>query len=362
MLSHLSLVHLSAELLTLYPFPEDGSCQICLELSKCFESKSVERFTEQEPYTEHVGSQHERVLEILPTDICSKINSLQCEAGVVVIQETSGRDSFSDDSNSRDMSRLNSTVVFSDNTNSIDISRLTSRDAVIADSNSRDKSRHNLTEAFSDDSNSIDMSRLNSRAAVIDDSNSGDMSRLNSTAAFSDDSNSESGDVSRLNSLAAIFEDSYLEDVSRLNSTAAFSDDSHSGDVSRLNSTTVIFEDSNRGDVSRLNSRAAICDDSKSGDVSQSSVTDDASLDNSESHDTIARFVELSQKVTTDEPILQCKHCPRVFSSAEERLTHTRAEHAKKKLYNCRYCDAAFRDPKQFKHHLLAHKKDLVQQ
>ena len=77
MLSHLSLVHLSAELLTLYPFPEDGSCQICLELSKCFESKSVERFTEKEPYTEHVGSQHERVLEILPTDICSKINSLR---------------------------------------------------------------------------------------------------------------------------------------------------------------------------------------------------------------------------------------------------------------------------------------------
>ena len=218
MLSHLSLVHLSTELLTLFPRPQDGDCQICLELNKCFESKPVENFSEDEGYIEHVGSHHERVLEILPTDICDKINSLQSEAPVVVIQEDSGHGS---------------------------------KDASILD---------------------------------------------------------------------------------------------------------VSFESS-------LNS-TAICEDSNSGDISQSSVLDDSSL---------ARFVELSQKVTTEEPssasapmmaVLKCKHCPEIFTSAEERLIHIRNVHTsiRRKVYNCRYCDAAFKDPKQFKLHLLAHKKDLVQQ
>ena len=216
MLSHLSLVHLSTELLTLYPLPQDGNCLICLDLNKCFESRPVENFSDNESYIEHVGSHHERVLEILPTDICDKINSLQSEATVVVIQEDSGHGS---------------------------------KDASILD---------------------------------------------------------------------------------------------------------VSFESS-------LNS-TAIGEDSNSGDISQSSLLDDSSL---------ARFVELSQKVTTQEPssapmmtVFKCKHCQEIFNSAEERLIHIRNVHTslRRKVYNCRYCDAAFKDPKQFKLHLLAHKKDLVQQ
>ena len=209
MLSHLSLVHLPNELLTLFPFPLDGNCQLCLKLNECFESKPVENFSDNETYIEHVGSHHEKVLEILPTDICDKINALQTEAAVVVTQGDSGHGS---------------------------------KDASILD----------------------------------------------------------------------------ISFESSLNSTA-------------------IGED-----------------------FSQSPVLDDSSL---------ARFVELSQKVTTNEPssalamsILKCKNCPEIFTSAEERLINIRNVHTKRKVYNCRYCDAAFKDPKQFKLHLLAHKKDLVQQ
>ena len=169
----------------------------------------MENFSDNETYIEHVGSHHEKVLEILPTDICDKINALQTETAVVPTQEDSGHGS---------------------------------KDASILD----------------------------------------------------------------------------ISFESSLNSTA-------------------IGED-----------------------FSQSPVLDDSSL---------ARFVELSQKVTTNEPssalamsILKCKNCPEIFTSAEERLIHIRNVHTKRKVYNCRYCDAAFKDPKQFKLHLLAHKKDLVQQ
>merc|ERR1712029_841235 len=83
----------------------------------------------------------------------------------------------------------------------------------------------------------------------------------------------------------------------------------------------VIQEDSGHGskdasilDISfesSLNS-TAISEDSNSGDISQSSLLDDSSL---------ARFVELSQKVTTQEPssapmmtAFKCKHCQEIFN------------------------------------------------
>ena len=104
---------------------------------------------------------------------------------------------------------------------------------------------------------------------------------------------------------------------------------------------------------------------------SEGKKTQITSLDNSESQESIAMFIMSSERVTTNEPgppllmsILKCKHCPESFTSAEERLSHIRAEHAslRKMFYNCRCCDAIFKDPKQFKLHLLSHKKELVQQ
>lgn len=92
---------------------------------------------------------------------------------------------------------------------------------------------------------------------------------------------------------------------------------------------------------------------------------------NSESQDKIAKFVELSNIVaskTTDDDnelkVWKCKHCEEVFLNAEERMHHIQIKHGKKraKNYSCRYCESHFNDPKQFKLHLIAHKKDLIVQ
>jgi len=103
-------------------------------------------------------------------------------------------------------------------------------------------------------------------------------------------------------------------------------------------------------------------------DTSPSSLDDS----NSESQDKIARFVELSNIVASkttggDElgsKVSKCKHCEEVFLNAEERMQHIQIKHGKKKTrnYSCRYCESHFNDPKQFKHHLIAHKKDLIVQ
>ena len=66
MLSHLSWIHLSNELLTLFPPSEDGKCGFC-----------DEGFQSQEEYIKHTGMSHEKVLEILPSDFCDKILSME---------------------------------------------------------------------------------------------------------------------------------------------------------------------------------------------------------------------------------------------------------------------------------------------
>ena len=76
MLSHLSWIHLSNELLTLFPPTEEDKCGFC-----------DEGFTSQEDYIKHTGMKHQKVLEILPSDFCDKILSMeedsdQVEAGL----------------------------------------------------------------------------------------------------------------------------------------------------------------------------------------------------------------------------------------------------------------------------------------
>ena len=66
MLSHLSWIHLSAELLTLFPPLEDNKCSFCQD-----------GLTSQEEYIKHIGIVHEKVLEVLPSDFCEKILSMQ---------------------------------------------------------------------------------------------------------------------------------------------------------------------------------------------------------------------------------------------------------------------------------------------
>ena len=66
MLSHLSWIHLSNELLTLFPPAEDDKCGFCNE-----------RFASPEDYVKHTGMKHQKVLEILPTDFCDKILSME---------------------------------------------------------------------------------------------------------------------------------------------------------------------------------------------------------------------------------------------------------------------------------------------
>ena len=81
MLSHLSWIHLSNELLTLFPPAEDDKCGFCNE-----------GFSSQEEYIKHTGMSHEKVLEILPSDFCDKIlsmgeNNYQTEAEQVQIDQ-----------------------------------------------------------------------------------------------------------------------------------------------------------------------------------------------------------------------------------------------------------------------------------
>ena len=70
MLSHLSNVHLPTELMTLYSLTNDGRCGLCLD------SGVSDVFHDSQAYVNHVGSFHEKVLEILPTDFCERIESM----------------------------------------------------------------------------------------------------------------------------------------------------------------------------------------------------------------------------------------------------------------------------------------------
>ena len=122
---------------------------------------------------------------------------------------------------------------------------------------------------------------------------------------------------------------------------------------SSLNST-VVGDGSNSFEADHLNSSIS----SSSGSNSRP-----------ESLGSIAKFIELSNKVsmpgpgTTVPPAeVRCRHCDVQFTSAEQRIQHIRAVHTRRREYNCRYCDQRFVDPNQYKLHLKAHKKDLIQQ
>ena len=122
---------------------------------------------------------------------------------------------------------------------------------------------------------------------------------------------------------------------------------------SSLNST-VVGDGSNSFEADHLNSSIS----SSSGSNSRP-----------ESLGSIAKFIELSNKVTMPGPVttvppaeVRCRHCDVQFTSAEQRIQHIRAVHTRRREYNCRYCDQRFVDPNQYKLHLKAHKKDLIQQ
>ena len=122
---------------------------------------------------------------------------------------------------------------------------------------------------------------------------------------------------------------------------------------SSLNST-VVGDGSNSFEADHLNSSIS----SSSGSNSRP-----------ESLGSIAKFIELSNKVSMPGPAptvppaeVRCRHCDVQFTSAEQRIQHIRAVHTRRREYNCRYCDQRFVDPNQYKLHLKAHKKDLIQQ
>ena len=103
MLSHLSNVHLPTELLTLYSMNNDGRCGLCLE------SGVSDVFRDSNVYVNHVGSFHEKVLEILPSDFCERIESMPRESNETVTSsnlDTSFNVSF--------QSSLNSTSLLDD--------------------------------------------------------------------------------------------------------------------------------------------------------------------------------------------------------------------------------------------------------
>ena len=89
----------------------------------------------------------------------------------------------------------------------------------------------------------------------------------------------------------------------------------------------------------------------------------------SESHDKITKFIEMSNNMVEKEKLVntveevelvKCRQCGEVFSSSQDKYKHVREKHSK--MYECRYCDQQLRSQKQFKHHLLAHKKALMEQ
>jgi len=65
-LTHLSYQHLSKELLALYPFEEGKACEICSEKGK----------SNSKDHANHIGSFHEKVLDLLPEDFCTRIDEM----------------------------------------------------------------------------------------------------------------------------------------------------------------------------------------------------------------------------------------------------------------------------------------------
>ena len=100
-LSHLSWLHLSNELLTLFPPSEDNNnCTFC-----------DEEFSSREVYIKHIGIVHEKVLEVLPSDFCEKILAMPDsqiippEAQQEIGQQTGSQASLKDPDVSVDNSR-----------------------------------------------------------------------------------------------------------------------------------------------------------------------------------------------------------------------------------------------------------------
>jgi len=76
LLIHLSNQHLSKEILSLYPFQEGTPCELCSSVGNpdSFSSSSQE-------YADHIGTFHEKVLDLLPTEYCEKMDALQKTKG-----------------------------------------------------------------------------------------------------------------------------------------------------------------------------------------------------------------------------------------------------------------------------------------
>jgi len=70
-LAHLSCQHSSREILSLYPFEEGKSCELCYEIGR-------PDFISTSPlqYADHLGTFHEKVLDLIPPEYRTKINTL----------------------------------------------------------------------------------------------------------------------------------------------------------------------------------------------------------------------------------------------------------------------------------------------
>merc|ERR1719186_1974634 len=65
LLMHLTDKHYSKDLLQLYPFTEGSSCQLCIDTSRAKVTTSKTKAN----YAKHVGTVHEKVLDLVPADL-----------------------------------------------------------------------------------------------------------------------------------------------------------------------------------------------------------------------------------------------------------------------------------------------------